>query len=183
MNLWFHQPRVGESGPNPSAIDLPFFPRLELDWRAEPSMNAIALAEAVDFYRIDASLKLDPGRRAALGQYMTPVPISRFMASLFSDTHGDLRILDPGAGVGSLTAALAERFLGPGPLARPRSVEFVCYEIDSVLSAYLSDTLRHAEARCEQAQVRATSRLIAEDFILEHGVSRQPELFGDRRQR
>ena len=85
-------------------------------------MSAIALAEAVDFYRIDASLKLDPGRRAALGQYMTPVPISRFMASLFSEIHGDLRVLDPGAGVGSLTTALAE---------------------------------------------------------LEHGVSRQPELFGD----
>ena len=60
-------------------------------------MKAIALAEAVDFYRIDASLKLDPDRRAALGQYMTPVPISRFMASLFSETHGDLRVLDPGA--------------------------------------------------------------------------------------
>ena len=62
-------------------------------------MKAIALAEAVDFYRIDASLKLDPDRRAALGQYMTPVPISRFMASLFSETHGDLRVLDPGARV------------------------------------------------------------------------------------
>ncbi|MDE2772113.1 MAG: BsuBI/PstI family type II restriction endonuclease [Gemmatimonadota bacterium] len=140
-------------------------------------MNGIALAETVDFYRIDASLKLDPERRAALGQYMTPVPISQFMASLFSETHGDMRVLDPGAGVGSLTAALAERLCGQS--ACPPSVEFVCYEIDSVLSGYLSDTLRHAEARCKQAGVRATSRLLDEDFILEHGVARQPELFGD----
>ena len=138
-------------------------------------MKAIALAEAVDFYRIDASLKLDPDRRAALGQYMTPVPISRFMASLFSETHGDLRVLDPGAGVGSLTAALAERLCAKA--ASPRSVEFVCYEIDAVLSGYLADTLRHAEARCRQAQVSVTSRLLEKDFILDHGVARQPGLF------
>lgn len=61
-------------------------------------MKAIAFVEAVDFYRIDASLKLDPDKRAALGQYWTPVPISRFMASLFSATHGDMRVLDPRGG-------------------------------------------------------------------------------------
>ena len=37
-------------------------------------MKDVALAEVVDFFRIDASLKLDAKRRAALGQYMTPVP-------------------------------------------------------------------------------------------------------------
>ncbi len=138
-----------------------------------------ALAEAVDFYRIDASSKLDAKRRAALGQYMTPVPISRFMASLFSETHGDLRVLDPGAGVGSLTAAFAERICTEA--SGPRSLEFVCYEIDTVLSRYLADTLRHAEARCRQARVSATSRLLEEDFILEHGVARQPGLFNGPR--
>ncbi len=108
---------------------------------------------------------------------MTPVPISRFMASLSSETHGELRVLDPGAGVGSLTAALAERLCAE--TAGPRSVEFVCYEIDAVLSGYLSDTLQHAEARCEQARISATSRLLDKDFIVEHGVAHQSELFGD----
>lgn len=138
-------------------------------------MKAIALAEAVDSYRIDASLVLDRKRRAALGQYMTPVPISRFMASLFSETHGDLRVLDPGAGVGSLTAALAERVCAEA--SGPRSAEFVCYEIDTVLSRYLADTVRQVEERCRQARVSVTSQLLEEDFILEHGVARQPGLF------
>ena len=138
-------------------------------------MKAIALAEAVDSYRIDASLVLDRKRRAALGQYMTPVPISRFMASLFSETHGDLRVLDPGAGVGSLTAALAERVCAEA--SGQRSVEFVCYEIDTVLSRYLADTVRQVEERCRQARVSVTSQLLEEDFILEHGVARQPGLF------
>lgn len=138
-------------------------------------MRDVALADAVDFYRIDASLKLDAKTRAALGQYMTPVPISRFMASLFSETHGDLRVLDPGAGVGSLTAALAERVCTEASGAR--SAEFVCYEIDTVLSRYLADTVRQVEERCRQARVSVTSRLLEEDFILEHGVARQPGLF------
>ena len=72
-------------------------------------INTVALADHADFYRIDASEKLDTTRRALLGQYMTPTPIGRFMASLFVNTRGDLRVLDPGAGVGSLTAAFAER--------------------------------------------------------------------------
>jgi adenine-specific DNA-methyltransferase len=140
-----------------------------------PSMTDIALAETVDSYRIDASVKLDPKKRVALGQYMTPIQISRFMASLFSETHGDLRVLDPGAGVGSLAAAFAERICTEA--SGVRSVEFVCYEIDAELLGYLTDTLRQAEAHCEQVQINATSRLLDKDFILEHGTSRQPELF------
>ena len=75
----------------------------------QPNMTDVALAEAADFYRIDASVKLDPKRRVALGQYVTPIQISRFMASLFTETLGDLRVLDAVAGVGSLTAAFSER--------------------------------------------------------------------------
>ena len=138
-------------------------------------MTDIALAEAADSYRVDASLRLDAKRRAALGQYMTPVQISRFMAGLFSGTPGDLRVLDPGAGVGSLTAAFAERICAE--TAGPRSVEFVCYEIDAVLLSYLTHTLRQAEARCQRAHISANSRLLDRDFILEYGVARQAELF------
>ncbi len=78
-------------------------------------MTQLAFAEASEFYRVDAALKLDPKRRSTLGQFMTPAPIGRFMASLFSDFSGDLHVLDPGAGVGSLTAALVE-FMGQAQL-------------------------------------------------------------------
>lgn len=86
-----------------------------------PSMTDVALAEAADFYRIDAAGKLDP---------MMPFQISQFMASLFLETNGDLRVLDAGAGVGSLTAAIEDRICAE--TAGVRSVEFVCYEIESV---------------------------------------------------
>lgn len=134
-----------------------------------------ALDETADFYRIDASPKLDAERRALLGQYMTPAPVARFMASLFSKTEGDVRVLDPGAGVGALTAAFCERICAEEP--RPRAVDFVCYEIDRVLSDYLGDTLMQTEARCRAARVTATGRLVKDDFILDHPLASQWDLF------
>ena len=138
-------------------------------------MNSTALAETADFYRVDASLKLDADSRALLGQYMTPVPIGRFMASLFTETRGEMRVLDPGAGVGSLTAAVAERLCKSA--VKPRSVEFVCYEIDPVLSGYLGNTLKEAQSDCGRAQITASYRLLDDDFILTHGLDQQPDIF------
>ena len=138
-------------------------------------MNSTALAETADFYRVDASLKLDADSRALLGQYMTPAPIGRFMASLFTETRGDMRVLDPGAGVGSLTAAVAERLCTSA--VKPRSVEFVCYEIDPVLSEYLGNTLKEAQIDCGHAQISASCRLLDDDFILTHRLDRQPDIF------
>lgn len=139
-------------------------------------MISAPLAERADFYRVDASPKLDAKRRASLGQYMTPAPIGQFMASLFSDTCGELRVLDPGAGVGSLTAALAERLCAEA--AKPRSVEFVCYEIDGLLSSYLRDTLRQVNARCREAGIDSSVRFLKGDFVLHHRLDRHPDMFG-----
>jgi adenine-specific DNA-methyltransferase len=46
--------------------------------------------------------------KSKFGQFMTPGPIAGFMAGLFPALAGrDIRLLDAGAGVGSLTAAFA----------------------------------------------------------------------------
>ena len=139
-------------------------------------MTGTALAETADLFRMEASPKLDAQKRAQLGQYMTPAPIARFMANLFSaETQREMRVLDPGAGVGALSAALAERLCAAA--VKPRLVEFVCYEIDPVLSGYLSDTLVQAKARCRDARIHAIGRFLEKDFILDHGIARQPSLF------
>ena len=98
-----------------------------------------AFVEITEFYRVDAVMKLDPKRRTVLGQYMTPAPVGRFMASLFENMSDDRRVLDPGAGVGSLTAALVERICESSQ--KPRSAMFSCYEIEPLLIGYLQKTL------------------------------------------
>lgn len=116
-------------------------------------MNNLAIADAAEFYRVDASLRLDPEKRAMLGQYMTPTPIARFMASLFEDVSADIRLLDPGAGVGSLTAAFIERLCDG--VRKPKAVELVAYEIEPLLTEYLRATLASALMQCQAAQIRA----------------------------
>ena len=123
-----------------------------------------AFTETADFYRVDASLKLDPTKRAKLGQYMTPAPIGRFMASLFDDVSGAVRVLDPGAGVGSLSAAFLERCTQE--TKKPRSACLVCYEIEPALLTYLKSTLREAESRGRLAQIDVSGEIHADDFIV-----------------
>lgn len=138
-------------------------------------MSQAAISETTEFYRLDAALKLDPKRRSGLGQYMTPAPIGRFMAGLFTRLSGDLRILDPGAGVGSLTSALVERLCEVTP--KPRSVSLVCYEIEPLLVNYLHSTLQESEAQCRAIHIDAQSEIHADDFILSYSSSSQTSLF------
>jgi len=102
-------------------------------------MPITATVPAIDDIRLAASEKLDPKRRAEFGQFMTPWAIARFMASMFRNWPKDSSALDPGAGVGSLTEALAERFSESAPASSTLSV--TTYEIDPILIHYLRDRL------------------------------------------
>lgn len=64
----------------------------------------------VEARRVDARNQLDQSRRTELGQFMTVAGVASFIASFFDATGGPARLLDPGAGVGSLATAVVERF-------------------------------------------------------------------------
>jgi adenine-specific DNA-methyltransferase len=113
--------------------------------------GAVAEPGALDLMRLEASRRLNPQRKAELGQFMTPESVATFMAGLFSERMGAIRLLDAGAGVGSLTAAFLNRW----------GSDEVCatlYEIDATLSSYLRETLRGYSGRFE-------ATVIDRDFI------------------
>ncbi len=139
-----------------------------------------ALPETADFYRADTSARLDPKRRSELGQFMTATPIARFLASLFEQTDGDICLLDPGAGVGSLTAAFVERICHQAD--KPRSAKLVSYEIEPLMIEYLRATLNGAVKQCEAAHVPSETFLYEQDFILSQSGVRQASMF-DAQQR
>ena len=89
---------------------------------------------AVDQARMEASSRLNPLRKVELGQFMTPGAVARFMASLFSERQAPVRLLDAGAGVGSLTAAFIRRW-------ESDAMAISAYEIDPALALYLRETL------------------------------------------
>jgi adenine-specific DNA-methyltransferase len=73
---------------------------------ATPPTPMASALQTVDLVRQNANRQLDPKRKSALGQFMTPSVVARYMASLFEATPKEtIRVLDPSAGVGSLTAA------------------------------------------------------------------------------
>jgi predicted RNA methylase len=110
----------------------------------------------LDQVRLEATRRLNPERRASLGQFMTPGNVARFMAGLFSPRKGTVRLLDAGAGVGSLTAAFLNRWGSD-------NVSATVYEIDKTLAAYLRETLR------AYASGRFAAAVVDRDFI-QHAV-------------
>src|SRR5947209_17452738 len=63
------------------------------------------LRDAVESERKHVSAHMAPRIKAEFGQFLTPIDVARFMAGMFRYDRNELRILDPGAGTGCLTAA------------------------------------------------------------------------------
>jgi adenine-specific DNA-methyltransferase len=103
---------------------------------------------------------LGPMRRSELGQVFTPSEVAAFMADMLTVTDRPARLLDPGAGVGSLTAAVAARWQrdGGGPL------DVTAVEADP----RLHDSLRQTMA--DLGQVHELTGIVIEGDFIEWGA-------------
>lgn len=119
--------------------------------------------EQIDFARLDVARKQDRSRKAELGQFLTPAPVARFMASLLKAQSPALHILDAGAGVGTLFAACIIDICTREN--RPEQISVTAYEIDKELIGALSDTLRFCQTACEQAGIIFVGEIIQNDFL------------------
>jgi adenine-specific DNA-methyltransferase len=122
-----------------------------------------SLGDQTDLVRLKASEALGGPRRADLGQFMTPAPVAAMMAEMLALAGPSVRLLDAGAGVGSLTAAALDVCLRR--TARPDAVHVDAWELDSGLAVHLAETLRLATQRAQSQGVSVTSTLYAGDFI------------------
>lgn len=122
-------------------------------------MNLLRFAESE---RVAALKGLDARTQSELGQHFTPIAAAQLIASMPRlPASGTLRMLDPGAGSGVLTAALASRVLAEQP---ELSIEIVAVECDPVVLPNLQATL----SACERAGGgRVRTEIIEADFILD----------------
>lgn len=95
------------------------------------------LLELAEQSRKEANKLLNPKTKSAFGQFMTPAPICLFLASLFDNLKCDIKLLDPGCGVGSLSAAFIDRALCLGV----ERLELDVYDIEDVMLPFLNKTL------------------------------------------
>ena len=133
------------------------------------------LIDSVDFFRLDANRNIAAEKRSDWGQYMTPPATAKLMASMFEAKHDELRLLDPGAGVGSLTAAFVSEICSRQ--TKPRSIHAMTYEIDPKLCEYLASTLDQCKQTCSAAGIEFQSEIANVDFIDDGASLLRSELF------
>lgn len=103
-------------------------------------------------------------RQKEIGQFFTPAPVASFMASLFDSIPPRLCVLDPGAGIGVLSAAVCERV---ARLRSPREVEIHLYETDKDLLPALHSTMERCQALLRQRGHVLEFAVHPKDFILQ----------------
>jgi adenine-specific DNA-methyltransferase len=135
----------------------------------------VGLVERIDLFRAEATRSLDPTRRAEMGQFLTPPAIARFMASLFSDPIGSIRLLDAGAGIGTLTAAFVEDVCTRR--VKTNQIDVVVYELDPLLADCLGTTLSVCCELCAQHGIRLSAEVRQADFVVEGVAALRKDLF------
>lgn len=109
------------------------------------------------------------------GQFFTPVPIAKFMASLAKEDYGEsINILDPGAGLGILSCSVCEI------LAKQKSIKKIkitAYENDASLVKLLNESLLHTREWLYQEGITLKYEVIEKDFILSNAEQKEKQQF------
>ena len=120
----------------------------------------IQLLEQADSIRRAITPGIALKRKSALGQFMTPAPVARFMASLFPpSTLPKCTLLDAGAGVGALTCAFLDRWNTSEGFSFS-DAQIDAYEIDPILRTHLDRILARYLSR-----LPISYRVLPDDFI------------------
>lgn len=118
-----------------------------------------ALAEALEKQRLTHVVNTAVEHKVRLGQYFTPYTIARFMASLFPATDQNIRLLDPGAGIGILTCSFLERMRKEN--WKISEVLVSAYDIDESVWQTLEKNIAQASAYLTKADYE----IVSEDFL------------------
>ena len=123
-----------------------------------------------------AAIENQRSRQEELGQFLTAKPVASFMSSMFGSLSRSLRLLDAGAGAGSLTSAFVSRCCENRDGVR--AIDATLYELDGEILNALSATMNECEHRCADAGIRFSFTIHSADFIQEMSACLMGDLFG-----
>jgi len=133
--------------------------------RMHGQLDHYSLLQYVDNFRVELFRDCDVrSRRKSLGQFFTPVEVAQQMAQSLDSFPNRIRVIDPGAGAGMLSAALVSHILSLES-AKVQELEIVAYEIDRVAVQYLAKTFQMCRLLCERKQLKFTYAIYGRDFI------------------
>ncbi|NRR26394.1 Eco57I restriction-modification methylase domain-containing protein [Bacillus velezensis] len=98
-------------------------------------------------------------------QFFTPMSVAYYMSSMFRDSKkNEIKILDPGAGIGNLTAAFIFNVLKWRN--RPNKIHVTLYEIDNTLIPELKKNLELTKDECDKINIKLEIEIINKDFLI-----------------
>lgn len=126
---------------------------------ADADLTAFAAQQQQGFEAVTTVLE-----RKQRGHFGSPPEIARFMAAMPANLSArEIRILDPGAGVGMLSAAFCERCTGENT---PLSIEIELWENDPKAIPFLRRTMQHCQRVLSALGRSLTYTIREDDFIL-----------------
>lgn len=131
--------------------------------QSDSNSNTSKLLDRIDLLRKAATQKLQQSQRGKKGQFLTPSSVASLMAGMFDFNCQDISLLDAGAGIGSLLAAVVCELCQRQQ--KPRSLKVTAYEIDLILIEYLKQVLELCAIECQQFGILFTSEIRQVDFI------------------
>lgn len=121
------------------------------------------LQEHVERFRLSLPFERNREKRSELGQFFTPWPVALQMAAMFEPPPSVIALLDPGAGIGGLSAAFVAEVLTKSP--QVRHIWVTCCEVDPALMDGLHHTLELCAKLCSAASVNFKSEILCTDFL------------------
>jgi len=122
--------------------------------------------ENTEVLRLQIGNLIEDNTKSENGQYFSSLDISKFMASLLPEINQPvINILNPGAGVGILSAGVIDHILSQKNL--PEKIIITAYEIDKKLLSHCETTFKLCQKECKKYNVNLTFRLVNKDFIID----------------
>ena len=129
----------------------------------EASDTIAEVVDSLDAIRVSLNGSTCRLERSRIGQFLTPIRIARFMASLFERRVEHARILDAGAGAGVFLAACLEALSSRAH--HPAVIEVVAYENDQQILPYLRQTIERCELTCRRMGISFKGEIRTEEFM------------------
>jgi adenine-specific DNA-methyltransferase len=122
----------------------------------------LEINKEIDTLRLAINKTLDPQNRAELGQFFTPSDIAVFMASLFAKIEGNISLLEPGVGIGSLIVAFLQEIVKRKSVT---SITIESYDVEDSIISSLSQTMGICEKLANDNNIDFDHKFKLEDFI------------------
>lgn len=128
-----------------------------------PRTRPSDLLAAVDAARHRHRIAVGAEHQARFGQYLTPPATALRMAAMFRLPGRTVRVLDPGAGAGALTAALVATLVARA--TPPEAIALTAVELDPALVPALRETLTACADMARAHGVACAWRVVEDDYV------------------